>query len=268
MLALSELNKSTDPPALTVISSVANVIDDDEWADTRLATRAWISPAVASSTSDATTLANTALAELSPPLDAVTAPELAKDAEELDTEMSAPDPNTSRDVAATTEADADIAMIDVGASTDTLSLDTRISSVALASNVPPADTDTDSELTVIVSPDTRSSELEAVTLTLPEPSADVPPSSTDAPALPTRTLSLPDTSTVEPAALTLPLLSNIALPAATDTSPAKVASPRPPASVLKDSLTCSPALLPATSDPLLLTTIFASEPATSSAPVA
>ena len=30
MLALSELNKSTDPPALTVISSVANVIDDDE----------------------------------------------------------------------------------------------------------------------------------------------------------------------------------------------------------------------------------------------
>jgi len=30
MLALSELNKSTDPPALTVISSVANVIDDAE----------------------------------------------------------------------------------------------------------------------------------------------------------------------------------------------------------------------------------------------
>ena len=40
MLALSELNRSTDPPALTVSSSVAKLIVDEDCADTRLATRA------------------------------------------------------------------------------------------------------------------------------------------------------------------------------------------------------------------------------------
>ena len=198
MLALSELNMSTDPPALTVSSSVAKLIEDEESADTRLATRARTSSADTSSDSDATTLTATALAALSPPLDAVTEPALDKDADELDTEMSAPDPSTSSDVSATNEADAVRAAIDVSASTDTLSLVTRSDSAANASSAPPADTDTDSELTDIDSPDTSSSELEADTLTPP----DAPPSSTAAPALPTRTLSLPDTSTVDPAALT------------------------------------------------------------------
>jgi hypothetical protein len=224
MLALSELNMSTEPPALTVSSSVAKLIADEDCADTRLAIRARTSSADTSSDSDATTLTSTALAALSPPLNAVTDPALDKDADELDTEMSAPDPSTSSDVSATNEADALLAAIDVSASTDTLSLVTRIDSAAIASNAPPADTDTVSELTDIDSPDTSSSDLEADTLTPP----DAPPSSITAPALPTRTLSLPDTSTVDPAALTSPLLSNDTLPAATDTSPAKAAMPRPP----------------------------------------
>jgi len=214
----------TEPPALTISSSVAKLIDDEDTADTRLATRPRTSAADTFSASDATTLTATALAALSPPLKPVTDPALDTDADELVTEMSAPDPNTSADVSATNEADAVLAAIDVSEATDTRSLVTRIDSPASASNATPADTDTDAELTAIDSPDTSSNELEADTLTPP----DDPPSSIEAPALPTRTLSLPDTATVEPAALTWPLLPINALPAATDTAPAKEAIPRPP----------------------------------------
>ena len=141
--------------------------------------------------------------------------------EELDTEMSAPDPNNASDVSAANDADAVLAAIDLSESTDMLSLITRIDSPAVASSTPPADTVTDSELTAIDSPETSSNELEADTCAPP----DAPPSSTAAPPLPTRTLSLPDTSTVDPEALTWPLLSTEALPADTDTSPAKAAMP-------------------------------------------
>jgi hypothetical protein len=224
MLALSELNTSTAPPALTVSSSVDRPIADEATADTRLATCARTASADTSSISDATTLACTPLTALPPPVTAVTDPALDKDAEELDTEMSAPDPNNASDVSAANDADAVLAAIDLSESTEMLSLITRIDSPAVASSTPPADTATDSELTAIDSPDTSSNELEADTCAPP----DAPPSSTAAPPLPTRTLSLPDTSTVDPEALTWPLLSTEALPADTDTSPAKAAMPRPP----------------------------------------
>jgi len=264
MLALSELNMSTEPPALTISSSVAKLIDDEDTADTRLATRPRTSAADTFSASDATTLTATALAALSPPLKPVTDPALDTDADELVTEMSAPDPNTSADVSATNEADAVLAAIDVSEATDTRSLVTRIDSPASASNATPADTDTDAELTAIDSPDTSSNELEADTLTPP----DDPPSSIEAPALPTRTLSLPDTATVEPAALTWPLLPINALPAATDTAPAKEAIPRALLTAETDLPVRSDVFRPTATAALKLIAVFMLDPASCSCPIA
>jgi hypothetical protein len=220
----SPATTSTLPPAAIVTTSESTDAYSPEWATTLDDARNTAVVAEAPSRPDATTEADLATAVATAPDDAVTEPALDKDADELDTEMSAPDPSTSSDVSATNEADAVLAAIDVSASTDTLSLVTRSDSPANASSAPPADTDTEPELTDIDSPDTSSSDREADTLTPP----DAPPTSTVAPALPTRTLSLPDTSTVDPTALTWPLLSISALPAATATSPAKVAMPRPP----------------------------------------
>jgi hypothetical protein len=231
MLALSELNTSTAPPALTVSSSVDRPIADEATADTRLATCARTASADTSSISDATTLACTPLTALPPPVTAVTDPALDKDAEELDTEMSAPDPNNASDVSAANDADAVLAAIDLSESTEMLSLITRIDSPAVASSTPPADTATDSELTLTDSPDTSSNELEADTLTLPLPSDDEPSSSTKAPTLPTRTLSLPDTATVDATPITSPELSiDIAL-ADTVTPAPNVADPDAPSTL-------------------------------------
>ena len=77
MLALSELNRSTEPPALTAGSSVAKPIADDDCADIRLATRARTS-APDTKILDATTVASTAPAVMSPPADAETEPALGQ----------------------------------------------------------------------------------------------------------------------------------------------------------------------------------------------
>jgi hypothetical protein len=84
---------------------------------------------------------------------------------------------------------------------------------------------------LIDSPDTSSNDLEADTLTLPLPSDDEPSSSTNAPALPTRTLSLPDTSTVDATPVTSPKLSIDNALADTVTPAPNVAEPDAPSTL-------------------------------------
>ena len=76
-------------------------------------TRRAAAAAEAATTPDAAKDTDLALPVEIPPDVKATDPALDTDADELVTEMSAPDPNTSADVSATNEADAVLAAIDV-----------------------------------------------------------------------------------------------------------------------------------------------------------